>query len=82
MKPIQFNAVVGADQVIRPPAGVALPQGEIEVVVRPRPNLMARSEDRLRQVCTQRGVDWDKLTEEERECLIDDLVHEDRACGR
>lgn len=33
---IQFNAVVGADQVIRPPAGIELPQGEIEVVVRPR----------------------------------------------
>jgi hypothetical protein len=35
MEPIRFNAVVGPDQVIRPPGGVALPQGEIEVVVRP-----------------------------------------------
>jgi hypothetical protein len=81
MKTVQFNAVVGADQVIRPPTGVILPEGEIEVVVRPRPNRMARSEDRLRQVCAQRGLDWDKLTEDERERLIDDLMHEDRACG-
>jgi hypothetical protein len=35
MDPIRFNAVVGPDQVIRPPGGVALPQGEIEVVIRP-----------------------------------------------
>jgi hypothetical protein len=36
MKVIQFNAVVGLDHVIRPPAGVDLPEGEIEVTVRPR----------------------------------------------
>jgi len=36
MSAIQFNAVVGMEQVIRPPHGIVLPQGEIEVVVRPR----------------------------------------------
>ena len=36
MKAIHFNAVVGVDQVIRPPMGVSLPEGEVEVVVRPR----------------------------------------------
>ncbi len=36
MKPIQFNTVVGMDQVIRPPAGVVLPEGEVQVVVMPR----------------------------------------------
>jgi hypothetical protein len=34
MEPIQFHAVVNDDQVIRPPAGVQLPQGEVEVLVR------------------------------------------------
>ena len=34
MKAICFNTVVGTDQVIKPPAGVALPEGEVEVVVR------------------------------------------------
>jgi len=33
---IQFNAVVGREQVIRPPAGITLPVGEIEVTVRSR----------------------------------------------
>lgn len=32
---IRFEAVVGQDQVIRPPAGVTLPQGPIEVLVKP-----------------------------------------------
>jgi hypothetical protein len=36
MDTIQFNAVVGQDQVIRPPGGVVLPEGEIEVTVRTR----------------------------------------------
>jgi hypothetical protein len=36
MDTIQFNAVVGQEQVIRPPGGVVLPQGEIEVIVRSR----------------------------------------------
>jgi hypothetical protein len=48
MTVIRFNAVVDADQVIRPPAGVALPEGEIEVTVRLRPNPIANlDEDRL-----------------------------------
>jgi hypothetical protein len=37
-------------------------------------------ETRLRQLCLSRGQDWDKLSEEQRELLIDDLVHEDRSC--
>ena len=35
MKSIQFETVIGTDHVIRPPAGVALPEGVIEVTVRP-----------------------------------------------
>ena len=34
MRPIQFQAVVGSEQVIRPPEGVTLPEGAIEVTVR------------------------------------------------
>ena len=34
MDTIQFQAVVGAEQVIRPPAGVHLPRGTLEVTVR------------------------------------------------
>lgn len=35
MKPIQFETVLGADRAIHLPAGVALPEGVIEVTVRP-----------------------------------------------
>jgi len=35
MRPIQFQAVVGSEQVIRPPEGIVLPEGAIEVTVRP-----------------------------------------------
>ncbi|GIK54968.1 MAG: hypothetical protein BroJett015_06310 [Chloroflexota bacterium] len=39
---------------------------------------MAYAESQLRQLCAQRGLDWDALSEEEREQFIDDLLHEDR----
>ncbi len=38
-------------------------------------------EDRLRAVAADRGRDWDRMTEDEREAFIDDLIHEDRPCG-
>jgi hypothetical protein len=34
MATIRFHAVVDQEQVIRPPAGIALPEGAIEVTVR------------------------------------------------
>ena len=33
--------------------------------------------DKARLVAQNRGFDWDAMTEEEREALIDDVVHED-----
>lgn len=35
METIEFRAVVDRDQVIRPPNGVTLPAGQVEVRVRP-----------------------------------------------
>jgi hypothetical protein len=35
MQAIQFEAVVNQEQVIRPPEGIALPQGRVAVTVRP-----------------------------------------------
>lgn len=40
------------------------------------------AEAQLRRLCAERGRDWDKLTEDDRELFIDELVHEDRSCGR
>ncbi len=33
--------------------------------------------DKVRLIAQERGYDWDKMTEEERESFIDDVVHED-----
>jgi predicted Fe-S protein YdhL (DUF1289 family) len=40
------------------------------------------AEDQLRRLCADRGLNWDSMTEDEREAFIDDLVHEDRPCAR
>lgn len=46
-----------------------------------RAQRFAHAEAELRKVCAARGVDWDKMSEGQRETLLDDLVHEDRPCG-
>jgi hypothetical protein len=33
-------------------------------------------EQRMRELCAARGLDWDRLSEEERERLVDELLHE------
>jgi hypothetical protein len=47
-----------------------------------RAERMEYAEAQLRVVCAQRGLNWDKLSEAEREAFVDDLIHEDRQCGR
>ena len=41
-----------------------------------------RAETQLRQLCVDRGLDWDTMTEAERESFVDDLIHEDRECSQ
>jgi hypothetical protein len=43
---------------------------------------MQYAEEQLRRASAQRGLEWDKLSEHEREAFIDDLLHEDRPCGK
>jgi hypothetical protein len=31
---------------------------------------------RMRQLCAERGIDWDTLAEEERQRLVDEWLHE------
>jgi hypothetical protein len=33
-------------------------------------------ETQLRRACALRGLDWDRLSEDEREPFVDDLLHE------
>lgn len=43
---------------------------------------MKYAEAQVRQLCASRGLNWDTMTEEERENFINDLVHEDRECNQ
>ena len=43
---------------------------------------MKYAETQLQALCAERGLDWNGMSEDQREALIDDLMHEDRACGR
>ncbi|MER3472427.1 MAG: hypothetical protein C4335_00015 [Armatimonadota bacterium] len=39
------------------------------------------AEARLQHLCAQRGLNWDAMSEQERQAFIDDLIHEDRQCS-
>jgi hypothetical protein len=39
------------------------------------------AEAQLRRWCAERELDWDTMSEEERETFVDDLVHEERPCA-
>ena len=45
-----------------------------------RKALMDYAEAQLRKLSASRGLNWDKMTDEERIDFVDDLIHEDRAC--
>ena len=46
-----------------------------------RPERMKYLESKAREVCTERGLNWDTMTDEERQDFINDVVHEDRECA-
>jgi hypothetical protein len=43
-----------------------------------RAELRAVAQTQLGSLATNRVLDWDEMTEDQREALIDDLVHKDR----
>jgi hypothetical protein len=47
-----------------------------------REERMKYAEGQLRRACAERGLDWDKMSENQRESVVDDLMHEDRPCGQ
>ncbi len=38
---------------------------------------LIKGENQLRRLCAERGYEWNKMSEEEREAFIDMLMHED-----
>ena len=60
------------------------PQGKRAILValaeeheKQREALLDYGDQRIRNICAQRGIDWTSLTDEEREQFIDKLLHED-----
>ncbi|MBI2194859.1 MAG: hypothetical protein HYU36_22995 [Planctomycetes bacterium] len=53
-----------------------------EGAARQREERMQFAAAQLRRVAAARGLDWDKMSEEDREAFVDDLLHEDRRCGK
>jgi hypothetical protein len=41
-----------------------------------REERMRFGETQLRRACAERGLDWDRLSEDQREAFVDDLLHE------
>jgi hypothetical protein len=41
---------------------------------------MALAESQLRMICEKRGLEWDAMSDDQRQEFVDDLVHEDRPC--
>ena len=37
---------------------------------------LVKSEEKLRKLANQRGLDWNKMPEDQRENFVDDLMHE------
>ncbi|AFZ55647.1 hypothetical protein H6G54_22455 [Anabaena cylindrica FACHB-243] len=46
-----------------------------------RESRMEYAEKQLHNLCAERDLNWDTMSEDERETFIDDLVHEDRQCA-
>ncbi len=44
--------------------------------------LMNYAETQLRKLAASQGLNWDKMTDEERIDFVDNLIHEDRECSR
>jgi hypothetical protein len=43
-----------------------------------RPARMAYAEQQMQRLAVERGLDWDRMSEAEREAFVDDLIHEAR----
>ena len=37
---------------------------------------LTQGEQQFRRLCAERGLDWDSISEDEREAFVDDLLHE------
>ena len=47
-----------------------------------REERMQYAEAQLRRASTERGLDWDRMSDDQRQDFVDDLLHEDRPCAK
>ena len=47
-----------------------------------RDERMQLAEGQLRRLAAERGLEWDKMSDDRRQDLVVDLLHEDRLCGK
>ena len=74
MDAITFRAVVDGEQVIRPPAGVVLPQGALEVTVKPAAAAPTLSRDAANARLRQQRVALGHATGTDNESIDADLA--------
>jgi hypothetical protein len=53
-----------------------------EGAARGRETRIEHAEAQLRRRAAELSLDWEKMSEEDRERFVDDLVHEDRRCEK
>ena len=79
---LTIDQVVDLIQQIPPKEKIAILTTLSEQAYAGEVERMKDAESKMRQVCTERGVDWDSMTEDERLYFINDIVHEDRECNQ
>lgn len=72
------DQVIGLVQQMPPEEKRAVLFALAEQAETSRAKRMEYAEAQFRKLCASRGLDWDTMTEAERENLVDDLIHEDR----
>lgn len=45
-----------------------------------RANRDSLAESQLQRLAAERGLNWDAISDDARQQLVDDLIHEDRTC--
>ncbi len=53
---------------------------ELRTEVDGRVDRESRGQAAARQLCRERGIDWDAMDDDARLAFVDDLIHEDRGC--
>ncbi len=68
-------------QEVLPKDKQPIPRDTTEQTDAEQKGLRDYAEAQLRKLSASRGLNWDKMTDEERIDFVDDLIHENRECS-